>query len=95
MPRTRTRFHDLLIPAILFLCTTTANAASLFASVDGTGALLSGNGVSSVTYFGAGQYEVTFSSDVSQCSFVSTTVNTYSQAIQSYTAGGHLGPNGV
>jgi hypothetical protein len=73
----------------------TASAANLFANVSMFGGLISGGGVSSVTYLGTGQYEVTFTSDVSGCSYVSTTTNAYSQALQSYTAGGHLGPNGV
>jgi len=75
----------------------TASAASpnLFASVAGNGTLINGNGVSSVTHIGTGQYEVTFTSVVSDCSYVSTTQNAFSQAIQSYTAGGHLSAAGV
>ena len=75
----------------------TASAASpnLFASVAGDGTLVNGNAVSSVTHIGTGQYEVTFTSDVSSCAYVSTTQNAYSQAIQSYTAGGHLSSSGV
>jgi hypothetical protein len=42
-----------------------------------------------------GGVEVTFISDVSQCAYVATPVNTSSQAIQVFTAGGHQGPNGV
>jgi hypothetical protein len=98
MSRKRTLFHAglLLIPALLILCTAaTASAANMFATVSPAGTLISGNAVSSVTYLGPGQYEVTFTSNVSQCSYVSTTFNTYSEAIQSYTAGGHLGANGV
>ena len=44
---------------------------------------------------GLGQYEVTFSSNVSDCAYVATTVNANSQALQVFTAGGHLGANGV
>jgi hypothetical protein len=79
------------------LVTPMASAASpnLFASVAGNGTLLNGNGVSSVTHIGIGQYEVTFTSDVSSCGYVSTTQNAFSQAIQSYTAGGHLSSSGV
>ncbi|HKV82569.1 MAG TPA: hypothetical protein VJP02_30755 [Candidatus Sulfotelmatobacter sp.] len=75
----------------------TASAASpnLFASVAGNGTLQNGNGVSSVTHIGIGRYEVTFTSDVSSCGYVSTTQNAFSQAIQSYTAGGHLSSSGV
>jgi hypothetical protein len=79
------------------LVPSTAWAASpnLFATVALNGTLVNGNGVSSVTHIGTGQYEVTFTSDVSSCAYVSTTQNAYSQAIQSYTAGGHLSTSGV
>jgi hypothetical protein len=75
-----------------------ASAASpnLFASVAGNGTLVNGNGVSSVSHVvGTGQYEVTFTSNVSSCAYISTTQNAFSQAIQSYTAGGHLSSSGV
>jgi hypothetical protein len=96
----------LTIPTILFgialmlsaaLVPPTAWAASpnLFASVAADGTLVNGNGVSSVTHIGTGQYEVTFTSDVSSCAYVSTTQNAYSQALQSFTAGGHLSSDGV
>jgi hypothetical protein len=74
---------------------TTASAANLFAKVSQTGTLLAGGGVSKVSWLGPGQYEVTFTQDVSRCAYVATTANAYSQALQAYTAGGHLGPNGV
>jgi hypothetical protein len=67
----------------------------LFATVAADGTLVNGNGVSSVSHTVTGQYEVTFTSDVSGCSYVSTTHNAFSQAIQSYTAGGHLSGSGV
>ena len=75
----------------------TASAASpnFFASVALDGTLLNGNNVTSVTHIGTGQYEVTFTSDVSSCAYVSTTQNAYSQALQSFTAGGHLSSDGV
>jgi hypothetical protein len=73
----------------------TASAANLFAKVSQTGTLLAGSGVSKVSWLGPGQYEVTFTSDVSRCAYVATTANAYSQALQAYTAGGHLSPNGV
>jgi hypothetical protein len=73
----------------------TASAANLFARVSPTGTLLSGSGVSSVSSLGPGRYEVTFTTNVSQCAYVATTTNAYSQAIQAYTAGGHLSTNGV
>jgi hypothetical protein len=68
---------------------------NLFANVSAPGALLSGNGVSSVSHVGTGQYEVTFVSGVSQCAYLATTMNAFSQAITVFTAGGHGGPNGV
>ena len=75
---------------------TAANAANLFANVGQTGVLASGSGVSSVTKLGIGQYEVTFTSNVSACAYVATTVNAYSQALTVFTAGGHNNPtNGV
>ena len=73
----------------------TASAANLFAKVSQTGTLLGGSGVSKVSWLGPGQYEVTFTSDVSRCAYVATTANAYSQALQAYTAGGHLNANGV
>jgi hypothetical protein len=74
-----------------------ANAASpnLFASVDINGNLINGGGVSSVTHLGVGRNEVTFARDVSGCAYVATTVNAFSQALQAFTAGGHLSANGV
>jgi hypothetical protein len=79
------------------LGTTPAQAAStnLFASVSLTGALIAGNGVSSVTHLGTGVYEVTFTSNVAGCAYVATTINAYSQALQVFTASGHLSADGV
>jgi len=85
-----------LLPAVLLACTVaSASAANLFATANAAGVLISGNGVSGVTHLGPGQYEVTFTLNVSACAYVSTTFNTYPGAVQSYTAGGHLGVNGV
>jgi hypothetical protein len=72
-----------------------ATVPTLFANVNQMGALISGSGVSGVTKIGTGQYEVTMTSDVSGCAYVATTVNAYSQALQVFTAGGHLSANGV
>ena len=72
-----------------------SHVSQRLAVVDLNGNLLSGNKVASVSKLGTGQYEVTFTSNVSQCAYLSTTTNIYSQAIQSYTAGGHLSANGV
>ena len=68
---------------------------NLFATVAMDGTLLNGIGVASVTHIGIGRYEVTFTSDVSGCAYVSTTQNAYSQALQSFTASGHLSTAGV
>src|SRR5687767_14038823 len=73
----------------------TASAANFAANVSAAGTLLGGANVSSVTWLGTGQYEVTFTANVSACAYVATTVNAYSQALQVYTASGHLSPNGV
>jgi len=69
--------------------------SNLFASVDLNGTLAHGNGVTGVTHIGTGRYEVTFSADVRQCAYVATTINASSQALQVFTAGGHLGADGV
>src|SRR5579864_9458498 len=94
---TRALLFGMALAVIVALAPPTASAASpnLFASVALDGTLVNGNGVSSVTHIGTGQYEVTFNSDVNSCAYVSTTQNAYSQAIQSYTAGGHLSSSGV
>ena len=85
----------LAVAAALVPPTASAASPNLFASVALDGTLVNGNGVSSVTHIGIGQYEVTFTSDVSSCAYVSTTQNAYSQALQSFTAGGHLSNSGV
>jgi hypothetical protein len=85
---------------LLALCTfgvSNANAAvtNLFARVAPNGALLGGNGVTSVSG-GFGTYEVTFNKIVSGCAFLATPINSYAgAAITVFTAGGHLSPNGV
>lgn len=73
-----------------------ATAANRFAVVDAAGGLIVGSGVAGVTKFpGSGRYEVTFTANVSLCAYVATTANLSVQALQVYTAGGHLSPNGV
>lgn len=72
-----------------------AASANLYANVSQSGALVAGNGATGVTHLGTGQYEVTFSSNVSNCAYVATTTNAYSQALQIFTAGGHLSADGV
>lgn len=88
-------FEMALVVAALVAPTASASSPNLFASVAENGTLVNGNGVSYVNYLGTGQYEVTFTSVVSGCAYVSTTHNAYSQAIQSFTAGGHLSSSGV
>jgi len=74
-----------------------ASAAStnLFAVVDGGGGQVAGNGVTGITHLGPGRYEVTFGQDVTGCAYVATTKHAFTQAIQVFTAGGHLSPQGV
>jgi hypothetical protein len=87
------RCLSLFVVAIALLTGSPARgqaSANLYAVVDMFGTLVSGNGVAGVTYIGSGQYEVTFTSTVSGCAYVATTNNAYTQAIQAYTAGGHL-----
>lgn len=71
-----------------------ANAS--FAVVNMDGSLASGSSdVQSTTYIGTGRYEVTFGNPVTSCAYVATTINAYSQALQVFTAGGHLSNQGV
>ena len=93
----RTLLFGMALAVAAALVPPTASAASpnLFASVAGNGTLVNGNGVSSVTHIGTGRYEVTFTSDVTNCGYVSTTRHAFSQALQSFTAGGHLSSSGV
>jgi hypothetical protein len=72
-----------------------STSSNLFASVNLNGTLANGNGVTGVTHIGTGRYEVTFSANVQQCAYVATTINAYSQALQVFTAGGHLNADGV
>ena len=69
--------------------------SNLFASVNLNGTLAYGKGVTGVTHIGTGQYDVTFSANVQQCAYVATTINAHSQALQAFTAGGHLSADGV
>jgi len=70
-------------------------APQLWAVVNLNGTLARGSRVTGVTKLGVGQYEVTFNRNVRACSYVATTRNAYSQALQAYTASGHLSVNGV
>lgn len=71
------------------------SGSRLWAVVNLDGSLARGSRVTGVTKLGIGQYEVTFNTNVSACAYVATTRNAYSQALQAYTAGGHLDANGV
>jgi hypothetical protein len=85
-----------LVTGMLAVAPQAAEASgNLFAVVDISGNLVTGNGVSSVAQLGTGRYEVTFNRSVEPCAYVATTVNTYSQALTVFTAGGHLSPQGV
>jgi hypothetical protein len=84
-----------LVCALFGAATASGTSTNLFAIVSQSGTLINGNGVSSVTHLGTGQYEVTFTSDVSGCAYVASTQNAYSQALLIFTAGGHLSANGV
>ena len=80
---------------IAFVSTATADPAYLFAKVDFDGTLLDGSGVLFVTHKAPGRFEVTFTSDVSGCAYVATTIDISSQALLVFTAGGHFSPAGV
>jgi hypothetical protein len=83
------------LPATLRAVPAQAASSNLFASVNANGTLAHGNGVTGVTHIGTGQYEITFSANVSKCAYVASTINAFSQALQSFTAGGHLSADGV
>ncbi len=72
-----------------------AAQAVRYAVVAADGSVVAGPAVQSVTVLGVGQYEVRFTSNVSSCAYMATTTNAFSQAVQAYTAGGHLSPKGV
>jgi hypothetical protein len=82
-------------PVALGAGTAQAATGNLFASVNANGTLAHGNGVTRVTHSVTGQYEVTFSANVRRCAYVATTINSGSQALQVFTAGGHLSADGV
>lgn len=67
----------------------------LYAVVSQVGVLQSGKGVTQVHRFGTGRYEVTFNTNVRSCGFQATTTNAYSQALDVFTASGHLSAQGV
>jgi hypothetical protein len=67
----------------------------LWAVVGLNGSLTRGSRVTGTTKLGPGQYEVTFDRSVTGCAYVATTQNAYSQALNVFTASGHLSGNGV
>ncbi len=67
----------------------------LLARVSSNGNLLPGGGATGVAHLGIGRYEVTFSTNVSGCAYVATTVHADSQTLQVFTAGGHSSSDGV
>jgi hypothetical protein len=83
------------VPAAASAAPAQPTSGNLFASVTGSGTLAHGNRVTSVTHLGTGRYEVRFATDVRRCAYVATTINAHSQALQVFTAGGHLSENGV
>lgn len=72
-----------------------AVSPNLYAVVSAGGTQLAGNGVAGISHLGTGRYEVTFAQDVSQCAYVASTRNAFSQALQVFTAGGHSSAQGV
>ena len=84
-----------VVPAAASAVPAQPASGNLFASVTGSGTLAHGNRVTSVTHLGTGRYEVRFATDVRRCAYVATTINAHSQALQVFTAGGHLSENGV
>jgi hypothetical protein len=85
----------ILAGLVLLPCAQAIAAPNLFARVNAAGTLVAGSEVTSVTHLATGIYEVTFTRVVSQCAFVATTANAYSQALTVFTAGGHASANGV
>lgn len=94
-PALRLSMKVALLALMAIASATSAKAANRYAVVNAVGGLTAGSGVSGVTYLGVGRYEVTYTTNVSQCAYVATTANIYSQAVQAYTARGHLSANGV
>src|SRR2546423_1444844 len=86
----------LAVPIAAFSSSSRVTASgNLFARVAGNGTLLGGSSGTSVSHTVTGQYEVTFSSDVSGCAYVATTLNAHTQAVTVFTAGGHNTGNGA
>jgi hypothetical protein len=74
---------------------TPSAVTQLFAVVDINGNMTAGTPGSHVTWLGTGQYEVSFNRDVRQCAYVATSANAHSQALNIFTASGHLSSQGV
>jgi len=83
------------IGAVTALGSSASSPDPLFARVAGNGTLQAGSPGVTVAHLGAGTYEVTFPVNVSGCAYLSTTTKAFTQATQSFTAGGHNSVNGV
>jgi len=83
------------IGAVTALGSSASPPDPLFARVSMNGTLRAGSPGVTVANLGAGQYEVTFPVNVSGCAYLSTTTKAFTQATQSFTAGGHNSVNGV
>ena len=66
-----------------------ASGTNLWAKVAADGSLVAGSNVASSTSTGPGTFEVTFNRNVAGCAYVATTRNSFSQAVQVFTASGH------
>lgn len=85
----------LVVGTVVAVSSAVGASTNLFATVSQSGTLVDGNGVSSVTHIGTGQYEVRFTSNVSACAYSASTKNAYSQALLISVASGHLSADGV
>ena len=83
------------IGAVTALGSSASPPDPLFARVSANGTLRAGSPGVTVANVAPGQYEVTFPVNVSDCAYLSTTTKFFTQATQSFTAGGHNSVNGV
>ena len=67
----------------------------LWAVVNRNGYLVRGSRVARVVHVGLGQYEVTFTRNVTQCAYLATTIKSSREAYVITAAGGHQSVNGV
>jgi hypothetical protein len=86
------------VSASMLITASPASAAAspnLFAVVDQSGDLVTGTSGATATEVGTGQYEVTFTRDVSGCAYSASTQNAYSQSLQISTDSEHFSSDGV